>query len=120
MDGIVVDIKLFSRKERDDRAKSHEKKKLQNLQSQKDQEIAHVKEKRRERLEKLMIGQTTEKLIHSETGEKLHAQWWDGARSIGPRPDDKPDADPMVSCRLGGATRFTKRSDCLARGGSVS
>jgi DNA-directed RNA polymerase subunit beta len=69
MDGIVVDIKLFSRKERDDRAKSHEKKKLQTLQNQKEQEITHVKEKRRERLEKLMIGQTTEKLIHSETGE---------------------------------------------------
>jgi DNA-directed RNA polymerase subunit beta len=71
MDGIVVDIKIFSRKERDDRAKSHEKKKLQELQRQKEQEIQHVKEKRRERLEKLMIGQTTEKLIHSETGEVL-------------------------------------------------
>ena len=71
MDGIVVDIKIFSRKERDDRAKSHEKKKLQELQRQKEQEIHHIKEKRRERLEKLIIGQTTEKLIHSETGEIL-------------------------------------------------
>ncbi len=71
MDGIVVDIKIFSRKERDERAKSHEKKKLQELQRQKEQEIQHIKEKRRERLEKLIIGQTTEKLIHSETGEIL-------------------------------------------------
>ena len=69
MDGIVVDIKIFSRKERDERARSHEKKKVQELMRQKEQEIEHVKEKRRERLEKLMIGQTTEKLIHSETGE---------------------------------------------------
>jgi DNA-directed RNA polymerase subunit beta len=69
MDGIVVDIKIFSRKERDERARSHEKKKVQDLLRQKEQEIEHVKEKRRERLEKLMIGQTTEKLIHSETGE---------------------------------------------------
>jgi DNA-directed RNA polymerase subunit beta len=69
MDGIVVDIKIFSRKERDDRAKSHEKKKVQELLRQRDQEIEHVKEKRRERLGALMIGQTTEKLIHSETGE---------------------------------------------------
>ena len=69
MDGIVVDIKIFSRKERDERARSHEKKKIQELIRQKEQEIEHVKEKRRERLEKLMIGQTTEKLIHSETGE---------------------------------------------------
>ncbi|MCK4236209.1 MAG: DNA-directed RNA polymerase subunit beta, partial [Candidatus Krumholzibacteria bacterium] len=69
MDGIIVDIKIFSRRERDDRAKSHEKKKVQSLMRQKEQEIGHVKERRRERLEKLMIGQTTEKLIHSETGE---------------------------------------------------
>jgi DNA-directed RNA polymerase subunit beta len=69
MDGIVVDIKIFSRKERDDRAKSHEKKKVQDLMRQKEQEIEHIREKRRERLEKLMIGQTTEKLVHSETGE---------------------------------------------------
>jgi DNA-directed RNA polymerase subunit beta len=69
MDGIIVDIKLFSRKERDDRAKSHEKKRTQELTRQRDQEIEHVKEKRRERLAMLMVGQTTEKLIHSETGE---------------------------------------------------
>jgi DNA-directed RNA polymerase subunit beta len=69
MDGIIVDIKLFSRKERDDRAKTHEKKKIQELMRRRDQEIEHVKEKRRERLAMLMVGQTTEKLIHSETGE---------------------------------------------------
>jgi DNA-directed RNA polymerase subunit beta len=71
MDGIVVDIKLFSRKERDERAKSHEKKKLVELQHQRDLEITHIKEKRRERLAKLMVGQTSEKLIHAETGEVL-------------------------------------------------
>ncbi len=69
MDGIIVDIKLFTRKERDDRAKTHEKKKVTDLQRQRDSEIEHVKEKRRERLAMLMVGQTTEKLIHSETGE---------------------------------------------------
>jgi DNA-directed RNA polymerase subunit beta len=69
MDGIIVDIKLFSRKERDDRAKTHEKKKVVELERQRDQEIGHVKDKRRERLAMLMVGQTTEKLIHSETGE---------------------------------------------------
>ena len=71
MDGIVVDIKIFSRKERDDRARSTEKKKLLELQHQRDLGIQHIKEKRRERLEKLMIGQTSEKLIHAETGEVL-------------------------------------------------
>ena len=71
MDGIVVDIKLFSRKERDERARSHEKKKLVELQHQRDLEIKHIKEKRRERLARLMVGQTSEKLIHAETGEVL-------------------------------------------------
>jgi len=71
MDGIVVDIKIFSRKERDDRSRSHEKKKLLELQQQRDVEIQHIKEKRRERLERLMIGETSEKLIHAETGEVL-------------------------------------------------
>ncbi len=69
MDGIVIDIKIFSRKERDDRTKGREKKKIQELMRQRDAEIAHVKEKRGTRLAGLMLGQTTEKLIHSETGE---------------------------------------------------
>ncbi|MBN1164826.1 MAG: DNA-directed RNA polymerase subunit beta [Candidatus Krumholzibacteriota bacterium] len=69
MDGIVVDIKIFSRKERDDRARTHEKKKIQEMMNKRDQEIEHVKEKRRERLSLLMLGQTTETIIHSETGE---------------------------------------------------
>jgi hypothetical protein len=57
---------------------------------------------------------------NAPTAAQRAAQWWDSARAIGPRPDDKPDADPMVSCRIDGATRFTKRSDCMARGGSPS
>lgn len=71
MDGIVVDIKLFSRKERDERSRSHERRKLQEYENQKNVEIQHIKEKRRERLERLMIGQISEKLVHAETGEVL-------------------------------------------------
>ncbi|OQX85376.1 MAG: DNA-directed RNA polymerase subunit beta [Candidatus Latescibacteria bacterium 4484_7] len=69
MDGIVVDIKIFSRRERDEKAKGRERKRLQELERKRDSEIEHVKERRRERLERLMLGQTSEKLIHSETGE---------------------------------------------------
>jgi hypothetical protein len=47
------------------------------------------------------------------------AEWWGSAHSIGARPDDAPSADPMVSCRLGAGVRFTKRSECIARGGSL-
>ena len=69
MDGIVIDVKLFSRKERDERAKNYEKKKIKALNQRAQEEKDFVKAKRKERLEKLMLGQTTEKLIHSETGE---------------------------------------------------
>ncbi|MDH3521811.1 MAG: hypothetical protein OEM49_15290 [Myxococcales bacterium] len=47
------------------------------------------------------------------------AEWWDGARSLGPRPDDPPSSDPLVSCQLPGGTRFTKLSECRIRGGRV-
>jgi hypothetical protein len=57
---------------------------------------------------------------NAPTAAERAAEWWDNARSLGPSPDDKPDADPMVSCRIGGSTRFTRRSDCMARGGSHS
>jgi len=69
MDGIVIDVKLFSRKERDERAKNHEKKIIKALEQKFQEEKDFVKIKRKERLKKLMLGQTTEKLIHSETGE---------------------------------------------------
>jgi len=69
MDGIVIDVKLFSRKERDDRAKNQEKKEIKALEKKFQENKEFVKSKRKERLKKLMLGETTEKLIHSETGE---------------------------------------------------
>jgi hypothetical protein len=45
------------------------------------------------------------------------AQWWRTATTLEPRSADGDD--PLVSCRLGGGTRFTRRSDCISRGGSV-
>ena len=46
------------------------------------------------------------------------AQWWRTATTLEPRSADGDD--PLVSCRLGGGTRFTRRSDCISRGGSVA
>jgi hypothetical protein len=80
---------------------------------------AHSPNRNKRKQEEEAAAKATE-AENTPTAAQRAAEWWDSARSIGPRPDDKPDADPMVSCRLGGATRFTKRSDCLARGGSAS
>ncbi len=69
MEGIVVDIKLFSRRERDDRGKAEEKKKLERLRRVLRKEEVRIKEIRDERLHELLDGQTSERLVHAESGE---------------------------------------------------
>lgn len=44
--------------------------------------------------------------------------WWEHARTLSPSPaDSKAGDDPLVSCRHGGRTVFTRRSDCISLGG---
>ena len=69
MDGIVVGIEVFSRKERDDRSRSQDKAKLTKLGRQRDMEISRIRDLRKQKLRALMTGQTCERLIHAETGE---------------------------------------------------
>ena len=69
MEGIVVDIKVFSRRERDDRSKAEEKKKVERLRRALKKEETRIKTLRDEKLHELMDGQTSERLVHAETGE---------------------------------------------------
>jgi DNA-directed RNA polymerase subunit beta len=71
MDGIVVGIELFSRKERDDKSRAQDKAKLIKLSRQRDREIERIKDLRKQKLQGLMVGQTCERLIHAETGESI-------------------------------------------------
>jgi DNA-directed RNA polymerase subunit beta len=71
MDGIVVGIKVFSRKERDDKSRSQDKQKLTKLKKEKEKEIDRVKDIRKRKLNALMVGQTCEKLVSAETGEVI-------------------------------------------------
>jgi hypothetical protein len=48
--------------------------------------------------------------------EKM-GSWFENAKSLAPR-EHTSSADPMVKCTAQGRMLFTKRSDCLARGGS--
>jgi hypothetical protein len=43
--------------------------------------------------------------------------FWEKKREA-PEPQRSPD-DGIVTCRLGGETTFTYRSDCLSRGGQI-
>ncbi len=71
MDGIVVDVKVFSRKERDDRSRSEEKKRGEKLRKDATNERKRIVKIRDERLSELMIDQMSHKLVHAETGEVL-------------------------------------------------
>jgi hypothetical protein len=41
--------------------------------------------------------------------------WFENATTLGPRKQGGDN--PMIQCKLGGSTRFTKRTDCLTQGG---
>jgi len=71
MDGIVVGIEVFSRKERDDKSRAQDKQRLAKLEKMRDQEIERIKAIREAKLSKLMIGQVSERLVHAETGEVI-------------------------------------------------
>jgi DNA-directed RNA polymerase subunit beta len=69
MEGIVVDIKVFSRRERDDRSKSEEKKRIERLRRALKKEETRIKQMRDEKLWELLEEQTSERLVHAESGE---------------------------------------------------
>jgi DNA-directed RNA polymerase subunit beta len=71
MDGIVVGIKVFSRKERDDRSRSQDKQRLMKLKKEKEKEIERIKDIRKRKLQILLVGQICEKLVSAETGELI-------------------------------------------------
>ena len=71
MDGIVVSIKVFSRKERDDRSRSQDKQRLTKLKREKEKEIERIKDIRKRKLRSIMVGETCEKLVNAETGELI-------------------------------------------------
>ncbi len=69
--------------------------------------------KKTERLEKEMAN--GEKPL---TYEQMVGSWWKDAKSINVSPGQRlATDDPMVPCTHAGRTVYTKRSDCVARGG---
>jgi len=91
MDGIVVGIKVFSRKERDDRSRSQDKQRLTKLKKEKEKEIDRIKDIRKRKLRSVMIGETCEKLVNAETGELIAKS----GRKINEKFFDELDVDNL-------------------------
>ena len=76
MDGIVIDIKVFSRQEKDESTKKQEKKKIEKLrrESKKERErIADVRDRRASR-EMLDGADWSTSCVSAATGEPIAAQ----------------------------------------------
>jgi DNA-directed RNA polymerase subunit beta len=71
MDGIVVDVKVFSRQERGERSKKSEKQAIDRLRRKKNSVQRQVKEIRNNRLRRLLEGQTAKQILDPDTGEVL-------------------------------------------------
>ncbi len=71
MDGIVVGIKVFSRKERDDKSRSQDKAKSDEAQERQRKRNQQDQRHPQAQAEHLMVGQTCEKLVNAETGELI-------------------------------------------------
>jgi DNA-directed RNA polymerase subunit beta len=70
MDGIVVDIKVFSRREKDETSKKHEKREVGRLKRQARQEKNKITEIRDNEIERIISGEYVERLVNSR-GESL-------------------------------------------------
>ncbi|MBN1827436.1 MAG: DNA-directed RNA polymerase subunit beta [Candidatus Eisenbacteria bacterium] len=93
MDGIVIDVKVFSRKERDERAKAEEKKKVAEIKRQINKEIRGIRDVRDERVREVLLEKTTARFYYRGNDEHIRAgrKWNDRLfEEIG---FDKVDAD---------------------------
>jgi len=71
MDGIVVNVRVFSRQDRTTRSKKEEKRQLDALRRRRDRNMGKVNALAGERLEELFTGHTAHHIIDAQTGEVL-------------------------------------------------
>jgi len=71
MDGIVIDIKVFSRREKDDTTRKTDKKKIERLKRYSKKERQRVLEVRDAEIRDLLDGQTSNRFVSARTGEEL-------------------------------------------------
>ncbi len=71
MDGIVIDIKVFSRREKDESSKGSEKKKIDRLKRTTNKEKTRLISQRNEALKNILRGQLANKFMSKDKGEAL-------------------------------------------------
>jgi DNA-directed RNA polymerase subunit beta len=71
MDGIVVDVSVFSRQDRNTRSKKEEKRQMDALRRRRDRDRGKVNAVAEERLRELFNGETAHHIIDANTGEVL-------------------------------------------------
>jgi DNA-directed RNA polymerase subunit beta len=71
MDGVVIDIKVFSRREKDDNAKKQEKKKIEGLRRQTRRDKQRIIEARNGDILELLGGQSVGRITRASTGRAM-------------------------------------------------
>ncbi|MBZ0268208.1 DNA-directed RNA polymerase subunit beta [bacterium] len=71
MDGIVIDVKVFSRRERDDRGKKEEKRKVERIRREERKQVKSVESLREERILSLLDGATTKRVDDPMSGAMI-------------------------------------------------
>ncbi|NNF08571.1 MAG: DNA-directed RNA polymerase subunit beta, partial [Candidatus Eisenbacteria bacterium] len=71
MEGIVIDIKVFSRREKDENARKTDKKKIERLKRYAKKERSRIIEIRDSEVAELLSEQTANRFISARTGEEL-------------------------------------------------
>lgn len=90
MKGVVIDTKLFSRKNHDAKAREQEKKKIQALRREAQKKIRKIKLARNERLKEILAGAQSGGLRHVKEAEKIVVK---KGLKYGPHLLDKVDFD---------------------------
>jgi DNA-directed RNA polymerase subunit beta len=71
MDGVVIDVKVFSRRERDDRVRAQERKRVAQLEKERDAAIEKIRETRDRQVRATLGGQVALGLLDVESFEPL-------------------------------------------------
>jgi DNA-directed RNA polymerase subunit beta len=71
MEGIVIDIKVFSRREKDEATKKQDKKKIDRLKRYARKERTRIIEIRDQEVSELLVDQTANRFVSAKTGEEL-------------------------------------------------
>jgi DNA-directed RNA polymerase subunit beta len=71
MDGVVIDVKVFSRRERDDRGKKEEKKKVDRIKREERKQVKSVEDRRSERVLALLDDANTKRVDDPMSGAMI-------------------------------------------------